>query len=135
MKEGATEVKVTGSCDLAINGDTVTVSGETDMMPGALVYVSVESQDGFTLSSAKLNLGEDGKISQDFTMSADKYDDTVTAVMGHITCASHLYGAQPAGAYEKYGDKFENIALSDNLIWNSKGCFVVFASEMVELGK
>jgi len=134
MKEGAAEVTVTGSCDLVIDGDTITVSGETDLMAGTIICVSVESQNGMTLDSVNFPIGEDGKISQNFTKAADKYDETVTSVIGHIACAPRLYGAQPTAVYEKYGSKLENIALDgQNVLWNSNGKMVVFASEMVDL--
>ena len=134
MKEGATEVTVTGSCDLTVDGDTITVSGETNLMAGAIVCVSVESQSGMTLDSVKLPIGEDGKISQEFTKTADKYDEAVTSITGHIACVPRLYGTQPTAVYEKYGSKFENIALDgQNILWNSNGKMVVFASETVDL--
>jgi hypothetical protein len=134
MKEGATEVSVTGSCDLTIDGDTITVSGETNLMAGTIVRISVESQSGMTLDSVNVPLGEDGKLSQEFAKTADKYGDTVASVTGHISCVPRQYGTQPTAVYEKYGSKFENIALgSDDILWNSNGKMVVFASQTVDL--
>ncbi len=37
---GVPTYKVTGSCDIAINGDIVTVSGKTDLDPGVLINIS-----------------------------------------------------------------------------------------------
>jgi hypothetical protein len=134
MKEGAVAVEVTGSCDIQINGDTITVSGETNLLPGSIIYISVEAQNGMTLDSAKITKGNDNKISQDFKITDEKYTDSVSSVTGHITCAPRLYGTQPTNIYETYGDKFENIK-SEGLLWNASGSFVIFASESVDLDK
>lgn len=133
MKEGAVAVTVTGSCEMTIEGDTITVSGETNILPGALVCVSVESQSGMTLDSVIIPV-EDKKISHQFKITADKYDEGVVSVTGHITCAPRIYGTQSTAVYEKYGSKFENITPDgQNVLWDSNGNFVVFASETIEL--
>lgn len=133
MKEGATPVTVSGSCELTIDGDTITVSGETDILPGSLVCVSVESQSGMTLDSAVIPV-EGKKISQQFKITEDKYDEGVVSVIGHITFSPRLYGTQSTAVYEKYGTKFENIKPDGkNVLWDSNGNIVVFASEPVKL--
>jgi len=133
MKEGAVAVKVTGSCEMTIDGDTVTVSGETDIMPGSVVCVSVESQNGITLDSAVVTV-QDKKISQQFKITEEKYGEGVVSVVGHITFSPRQYGTQPAEVYEKYGNKFENITPDGkNVLWNTNGNFVVFASEEIKL--
>jgi hypothetical protein len=94
----------------------------------------VEAQNGLTLDSVKVVKTGD-KISQSFTMEADKYDESVVALTGHITCAPKLYGTQTENVYVAYGNKFENIVSEGSLIWNASGNIVVFASEPVELKK
>jgi len=133
MKEGATPVTVTGSCELTIDGDTITVSGETDLPSQSRVCVSVESQSGITLDSAVV-IVEGKKISQQFKITEDKYDESVVSVTGHITFSPRLYGTQPEEVYEKYGTRFENIKPDGkNVLWDSNGNIVVFASETVKL--
>ncbi|MGI5918198.1 MAG: hypothetical protein ACOX8N_00860 [Christensenellales bacterium] len=133
MQEGATPVTVTGSCEMTIDGDTITVSGEIDVLPGSLVCVSVESQSGITLDSAVVTV-EGKKISQQFKITEDKYDEGVVSVTGHITFSPRQYGTQPEEVYKKYGTRFENIKPDGkNVLWNSNGNIVVFASEMIDL--
>ena len=133
MKEGAVAVTVSGSCGLTIDGDTITVSGETDILPGSLVCVSVESQSGMTLDSAVVAV-EGKKISREFKITEDKYDEGVVSVIGHITFSPRLYGTQSTAVYEKYGTKFENIKPDGkNVLWDYNGNIVVFASEQVKL--
>ncbi len=52
--QGAKTVTVTGNCDLEIEDTTIIVSGETDLIDGALLHVSVVSQDGMIVDSVKL---------------------------------------------------------------------------------
>lgn len=135
MKEGAVAVTVTGSCNIKVENGVITVSGETNLLSGSILYISVEAQNGITLDSVKITKGDSDQISQDFSITDDKYTDSVVSVIGHITCAPRLYGTQPANIYETYGDKFENIVSDGNLIWNSSGVSVVFGSEAVDLNK
>jgi len=135
MKEGATAVTVTGSCDIKVENGVITVSGETNLLAGSIIYISVEAQNGLTLDSFKVTQGEDSKVSHDFTITDDKYDASVTSVVGHISCAPRLYGTQPTNVYGTYGDKFENIVSDGNIVWNTSGVTVVFASQIVDLNK
>jgi len=133
MKEGAVPVTVTGSCELTIDGDTITVSGEMDVPPQSLLRVSVESQSGITLDSDVI-IFEGKKISREFKITEDKYGEGVVSIIGHITFSPRQYGKQPEEVYEKYGTKFENIRPDGiNVLWNTNGNFVMFASEMVDL--
>ncbi len=135
MKEGAVTVPVKGSCDISVENGKITVSGETDLLPGSILYVSVEAQNGMTLSYVKMTKGDANTVSHEFTIN-EKYDDSVKTVTGHISCAPTLYGKHAEIVYETYGDKFENIVTEDDsLVWNSNGVIVVFASDAVALTK
>jgi hypothetical protein len=135
MSEDATQVSVDGSCEIAVNGDKITVSGETNVMDGAMLHISVVSQDGMIVDYVKMTKSGD-QISQDFMITSEKYDDTVKAVTGYITCAPTLYGQQPQAIYDAYGKKFENLdAPEGEMVWNGDGVVVVFGSESVDLAK
>ncbi len=132
--EGAA-VSVTGSCDIAVNGDKITVSGTTDILDGAILYISVLSQDGKTRDSVKITKAG-GEISQEFAITAEKYDDSVKSVTGYITCAPSLYGNQPDNVYTAYGRKFENVTAPEgDLVWNKDGVIIVFGSKSVDLNQ
>ncbi len=135
MTAGATAVKVTGSCTTEVNGDTITVKGETDIMDGAVLNISVVSQDGMIVD--KVNVTKQGdSISQEFKITSDKYDDTIKQVTGYIACAPSLYGAQPKEVIDAYGSKFENVQAPDgDIVWNNNGVVIVFGSESVKLAK
>ncbi len=134
MQTGAVAVEVTGSCDIKLENGVITVSGETNLMNGALVYISVEAQNGITLDSRTTIVGGES-ISEDFIVSDDKYDDSVKTITGHITCAPRLYGNQNPDIYNAYGSKFENIQSEGNLVWDAAGCFVVFGSKTIDFTK
>lgn len=135
MKEGAVAVPITGSCDLKIENGVITVSGETNLLPGSILYISVEAQNGMTLDSVKLTKGNEDTVSHDFTITDEKYDDSVVSVTGHISCAPRLYGTHAEIVYETYGEKFENIESEGNLVWDSTGVIVVFGSDTVDFKK
>ncbi len=135
MSENATPVSVDGSCEMSLDGDTITVSGETSLMDGALLHISVVSQDGMIVDYVTMTKSGD-QVSHEFTISSEKYDDTVKAVTGFITCAPSQYGEQPEAIYASYGKKFENLqAPEGDIVWNGGGVVVLFASESVELTK
>lgn len=128
---GVASFKVTGSCDISISKDTVTVSGETDIMDGAYINISVVAQDGMTIDT--VNLVKSGnKISQTFTMG-DKYKDA-GRIKGYISCAPTLYGKQTDAVFSSYGKKFEYIiADKDNYLWQSDGIIILFGSDMIDV--
>lgn len=135
MSENATPVSVDGSCEIALNGDTLTVSGETNVMDGALLHLSVVSQDGMIVDYVTMTKNGD-QMSHDFKVSSEKYDETVKAVTGFITCAPTLYGQQPEAVYASYGKKFENLQGPEgNIVWNGDGVVVLFASQSVDIAK
>ena len=135
MKEGAVQVPVKGTCDMVVEDGVITVSGETDLLAGSILYISVEAQNGMTLDYVKMTKGDANAVSHKFNMN-EKYDDSVKTITGHISFAPTLYGKHADIVYETYGDKFENIVSDDSsLVWNSNGVIVVFASDAVELAK
>jgi hypothetical protein len=125
---GAQLVKITGSCDITVNGNVITVSGTTNIMDGAMIYISVLGQNGMTLDKATIKKSGD-QISQNFTMD-DKYEK-INAITGFITCAPRLYGTQD-DLYKTYGNKFENIdAPNDNYQWDNEGKVIIFQSKQL----
>lgn len=135
MSENATQVSVDGSCDISLNGDTFTVSGETNILDGALLHVSVVSQDGMIVDYVTMTKNGD-QISHDFKITSEKYDDTVKIVTGFITCAPTLYGQQPDAIYAAYGKKFENLdGPEGDIIWNGDGVVALFGSESIKLAE
>ena len=135
MSEGAQSVKVEGSCDIAINGDVITVSGETNLMDGVVLDISIVSQDGMTVDNVRVTKNGD-QVSQDFAITSEKFDETVKSVTGFIACAPSQYGqhANQDTVFDKYGKKFENIeADKENLVWNAGGNVVLFASQSIDI--
>ncbi len=130
--QGAKTVTVTGNCDLEIEDNTIIVSGETDLIDGALLHVSVVSQDGMIVDSVKLTKSGD-TVEQRFIITEEKYGDSVKTITGFIVCAPSLYGAQPQAVYDAYGKRFENI--QGDFVWNDNGIIVLFASETVEFAR
>ncbi len=129
--EGVTTFPVTGSCEIEVKGSVVTVSGETDIMDGAFINISVIAQNGMTIDSVTI-VKSGNRITQDFALS-DKYEGA-SKVKGYITCAPALYGRQPDNVYKNYGDTFEYIeADEENYIWGKEGIIVLFGSDMAEL--
>jgi hypothetical protein len=118
-----------------MNGDTNTVKGETTILNGAMLHISLVSQDGMIVDFVTMTKQSDS-ISQDFKITSDKYDDTVKTVTGYIACAPSLYGEQLPAIYSAYGKQFENVeAPEGDLVWNSNGVVIVFGSESIELNK
>lgn len=132
---GVMAAKVSGSCTIEVSGDTVTVTGETDIMDGAIIHVSIVSQDGMIVDSVA-GPKQGDTVTREFKITGDKFDDSVKSVTGYIACAPTLYGTQPDAVYSAYGKKFENVeAPEGDLVWNSSGVIIVFGSESAELGK
>jgi hypothetical protein len=132
---GVPTYKVTGNCDIAINGDIVTVSGKTDIDSGAILNISVLGQNGMTIDSANITQSSaNAPISADFNISGKT--NGVEKLVGYITCASTLYGKQTDAIYQKYGKKFEYVeADNSEYVWGNDGTVVTFASEMIDFTK
>jgi hypothetical protein len=131
--EGVPTFPVTGSCEIAIKGNVINVSGETDLMDGTFINISVVAQNGMTLDSATI-VKSGNSISSDFALT-DKYEG-VKKIKGYITCAPTLYGKQPDNVYKNYGNTFEYIETDkENYIWEKDGIIILFGSDMVDLLK
>ncbi|MDD5017273.1 MAG: hypothetical protein PHO15_04135 [Eubacteriales bacterium] len=124
---------VTGNCDLEINDGVITVSGQTDLMDGALLCISVNAQSGTLLDFVTITKSGD-EISQDFIMTDEIYDESVVSVMGFILCVPKTYGEQPEYIYNTYGDDFRFIHYEGE-IWDRDGIIVRFASDLYPLEK
>lgn len=112
--------------------DVITVSGQTDLIDGVILHISVHDQAGNELDSVNIIKNGD-KISQDFQITNNFYDDSVKYILGYITCAPNLYGDQSDSVIKNYGEEFEYIDTKDgDSIWNNDGIMVLFGSEMVE---
>ncbi len=135
MSDDAVAVEVTGSCDMKMENGIITVSGESDILDGSILYISIEAQNGMTLDAVKVTKLPNEPISHDFVISDDKYDDSVKTITGHISIAPRLYGTHADIVYETYGNKFENIVSEGNLVWDTGGSVVVFASETIDFRK
>lgn len=121
---------VTGTCELSLASNVITVSGETDLMDGVIIHVSVHDQAGNELDSVNIVKNGD-KISQDFQIVGSKYNESVKYIAGFITCVPKLYGKQSDSVFKNYGEEFEYVN-TENELYNNEGILVVFGSEMVE---
>ena len=129
---GAPTFEVTGSCDISVDGDTVTVSGETNIVDGALIDISVVGQNGMVIDNETVTKSGD-TFSKTFTITGEKYDG-IQSIVGYITFAPKTFGNQPDAVYRTYGDDFEYIDAGEgNYIWDKNGIIVMFASDMVSL--
>ena len=126
-----TTVEITGSCDMKVEGNKITVSGETSFMTGTIIYISVVAQSGMELSSAKVAQPQDGKVEAVFEMTDKVYNENVKSITGFITVAPTKYGKQNENVYTEYGKKFELI--SNDTVWNKDGNIVTFSSDPYEL--
>ena len=126
-----TKVEITGSCNMKVEGNKITVYGETSFMTGTIVYISVVAQSGVELSFAKVAQPEDGKVEAVFEMTDKEYTDDVKTITGFITIAPSKYGKQNENVYKEYGSKFELI--SNDTVWNKDGNIIVFSSEPYDL--
>ncbi len=127
MSEGATSYEITGSCQAALSGDILTVSGECDIADGTYGTISVYSINGEELDSVVIVKTGDN-LTHDFTVQ-DEWSDQV---YGFITFDTVQAGTQPDAILAMYGKEFENIT-GENVVWDSHGIAVVFQSELVDV--
>jgi len=131
-KVDAVMVKVTGSCDINISDEIITVSGQTDIEKGAVIHVSVVSQSGAVIDHQIITKDSDD-IKCVFEKTQDKYGD-ISQVTGYITFAPSRYGKQSDAIYSVYGEKFENIEYDkESVVWDNSGIIVLFASETLSI--
>ncbi len=127
MKEGATAVTVTGSCEAVLNGNVLTVKGESDIADGTLGTISVYNSSGETVQSVGVTKQGDN-LSYDFAVT----EDWPAQVYGFITFDTKQSGTQSPEIQNLYGSKFENIQ-GENTLWDTYGVAVVFQSELVKI--
>lgn len=127
MSAGAASYEVTGSCQAALNGDVLTVSGTCDIADGTYGTISVYSIDGEELASEVIVKTGDN-LTYDFAVAGNWPDQAY----GFITFDTTQAGTQPDGILAMYGKKFENIT-GPGVVWDSHGNAVVFQSELVNL--
>lgn len=127
MSAGAVSVEVTGSCNAVLNGNVLTVSGESDIADGTLGTISVYNTNGNEVETVIVTKQGDN-LSHDFTVT-DKWP---SQVYGFITFDTKKAGTQSEAIQVLYGSKFENLQGS-NTLWDSYGVAVVFQSELVKI--
>lgn len=125
MSEGAASYEVTGSCEAALNGDVLTVSGQCDIADGTYGTISVYATNGEELASEVIVKTGDN-LTYDFTVQ----DNWTDQVYGFITFDTVQAGDQPEAILAMYGKKFENIT-GANVVWDSHGIAIVFQSDLV----
>lgn len=118
-------VDITGFCEMKVEGTTITVTGETNFIPGTIIHISIVAQSGMEIDSVKISKSND-KIVQTFQITEDKYGDDVKSFTAFISVAPTLYGKQIDDVYTQYGEDFQRI--SGDHIWNKDGNIIVFAS-------
>lgn len=121
-------VEVTGSCEISVEGSTITVTGKTSFIDTTVITISVVAQSGMVIDTTDVTQYEDGVVDATFQITDDKYDESVKAITGFLTMTPKK---QNSNVLEKYGNKFEHI--SSDAIWNKDGNMVTFSSETYEL--
>lgn len=122
-----TPVEVTGSCDMTVEGSTITVTGETSFIDTTVITISVVAQSGMVIDTTDVTQYEDGVVEATFQITDDKYDESVKAITGFLTVSPKKQDSKVLG---KYGNKFEHI--TTDTIWNNNGNIVTFSSEPYE---
>lgn len=124
---GAATIAIEGSCTISQDGDVITVSGTIGVINGTMIDVSIVAQNGMVIDHKSfLKTQED--ISYQFTVPADKLEGVVD-MRGYISCAPSYYGKQPTEILTAYGNKFENITNTENVVWSNEGIVLTFASD------
>ncbi|WP_147554014.1 hypothetical protein [Christensenella timonensis] len=122
-----TTTEATGSCQAVLNGDTLTVSGETNLMDGTNGIISVLNANGITLEQQKITKNGDN-LTWDFKV----VDEWPEVVYGFITFDTQKADGQPDEVKKAYGNKFQNLT-GKHTIWDQKGVIAVFQSEEVKV--
>lgn len=129
MKPGAVAFEVTGNCKAELNGNTLTVSGTSNLADGTLATISVYSVNGIQIELVPVTKSGDN-LKHDFTVT-DKWPDEV---YGFLTFDVYQAGTQPQGILQQYGNQFENLQGSkDNITWDTHGVAAVFQSDPVKV--
>lgn len=123
---GAT-VEVTGSCKAELDGDTLVVTGETNLMDGTNGVISVLNSNGTRIEQQKVTKQGDN-LKAEFKVAAD-WPDTV---YGYVMFDTQKSDGQPAEVTKVYGNKFQNLT-GANVIWDQHGVIAIFQSEAVKI--
>jgi hypothetical protein len=119
-------VVVAGSCEIAYSGNVITVSGTIDVPDGAWIDVSIVAQNSTTIDHRTIQKSQ-APISEQFTLSDEALEGMVD-IQGFICFAPSYYHKQSNDIYTKYGNKFQNITNTENVVWNNEGIIVTYAS-------
>ena len=128
-QDGTEISSITGECSAYADGDKVVVSAASDIETGTNGTLSVYSAAGKELAKQDITQGEkNSELTCEFTIEKDWPDD----VYGYLVFDTDQSQKQPEEITALYGKQFENIQ-GDNVVWSSKGCAVVFQSELVHV--
>ena len=128
-EDGTETFTITGECSAYADGDKIVVSAASDIATGTCGTLSVYSTVGVELAKTDIVQGEtNGKLETEFKIE-DSWPDDVYAYLVFDTDQSKK---QPDEIIALYGKQFANL-VGDNVVWSSKGCAVVFQSELVKV--
>ena len=127
--EGAEISEITGKCiAYQISEDQIRVYGETNLMPGTVFMLSLDTYAGEHITDKVFSMPEDrNNFGYDFTVDAKKYGGEIYA---SIVCVPSENGKQPKDVQEKYGKSLQNIG-GEYVIWNPAGNCAVIMSDPV----
>lgn len=117
---------VTGSCKAELNGDTLVVTGETNLMNGTNGVISVLNSNGTRIDQKKVTKQGD-ELKAEFKVTADWPEK----VYGYVLFDTQKSDGQPAEVTKVYGNKFQNL-IGKNVIWDQHGVIAIFQSEVVK---
>lgn len=122
--EGAELQEITGSCEIEkIDESTLRVHCTTNLIPTTKIVVSLDSYKGENLAMEKMSV-EAESFTVDFKVK-EGWEYPLTATI-FSTYSDH--GRQLQAVKDLYGNSFRNMT-GENVLWNSKGNFVVISSE------
>ncbi len=118
---------VTGSCKAELNGNVLTVSGQTNLMDGTNGIIGVYSSDGTRVDQKKFTKQGDN-LTAEFEVKVD-WPETV---YGNIMFDTQKSDGQPDEVKKTYGKHFQNLD-GEGIIWDKNGNIVIFQSEAVTI--
>ena len=128
-QDGTETFTITGECSAYADGGKIVVSAASDIATGTNGTLSVFSSVGKELAKEDITQEEkNGELKCEFTIEESWPDD----VYGYLAFDTDQSQKQPDEITALYGKQFENIQ-GDNVVWSSKGCAVVFQSDLVHI--
>jgi len=121
-----TTIDITGSCEMKVDGSTITVTGETSFISDTNISISVVAQSGLVIDSVTVVQPDSGIVEAVFQIADGDYKN-VESITGFITVSP---SKQHEDAVAEYGAQFEKI--SSATVWNKDGNVVMFSSEPYE---